>query len=266
MSQGKPTLAGLQQAFQAYVHQPEKLAGIVDGIQSDARLPAEERLGIYERAYRLRLQEALTGDYPGLRALAGDEDFESICLDYIAAQPSTFYNMRWFGGTLPQFLRESGAWRDVRMAAEMADFEWALVTAFDAPNDPVLQVDEIGKVAPDDWPEMRFQPHASVQRVDMQWQIVPVWQAAKDEVDAEVPERNEEPTRWIIWRSELKTLFRSMEADEAAAFDALRVGACFAEICQLLMQWHEEGVVAGRAATLLKQWTLAGMLTTMTVD
>jgi hypothetical protein len=260
MNPDTKSLAGLQQAFQAYVHEAGKLDGIVDAIQPDKTVPAQQRLGIYERAYNLRLLEALNVDYPGLHALAGDDEFDAIGRDFIDACPSTFYNLRWYGGELPQFLRTSEAWREYSVLAEMADFEWALSTAFDAADDPVLQVEDIGRVPPEDWPEMGFQTHASVQRVDLQWDVVAVWKAAKEEREAEAPEKHEAPVHWIIWRADLRTLFRSLEEDETAAFDALRDGANFGQLCELLLQWHEIDGVAVRAAQLLKQWTQEGLL------
>jgi len=51
-----------------------------------------------------------------------------------------------------------------------------------------------------------------------------------------------------------------MAGDEAAAFDALRGGASFGDICETLLEWHEPDAVAARAAELLKQWTHAGFL------
>src|SRR5271165_3681360 len=131
MPMPKDTLADLQQAFQAYVHEPARLAGIVDGVRSDVRVSAEQRLAIYERAYRLRLLEALHTDYPGLHALAGDDEFDAIGRAFIDVQPSRFYNLRWYGGDLPGFLRSAESFREYGVLAEMADFEWALSTAFD---------------------------------------------------------------------------------------------------------------------------------------
>jgi hypothetical protein len=256
------SLSKLQQAFQAYVYEPEaKLGGILDGIHPDERVPAEDRLGIYANAYRLRLLEALLTDYPGLHALAGDDEWEGIGRAFIAAQPSVYYNLRWYGGELPRFLRAAEAYREYTVLAEMADFEWALATAFDAPDDPVLRIQDIAAVSPEIWAEMRFRPHASVQLVDLQWDVVAVWKAANEERDAEAPGRTEVPVRWVIWRTELRTMFRSMPQDEAAAFGTLNNGGSFGDICEVLLEWHEADAVAARAAELLKQWTQAGLLT-----
>ncbi len=261
------SLTQLQQAFQAYVYEPAaKLGEIIDGIHPDTRVPAEDRLGIYANAYRLRLLEALHTDYPGLHALAGDAEFDAIGRAFIDAQPSTYYNLRWYGGELPKFLRAAEAYREYKVLAEMANFEWALATAFDAPDEPVLRVEDIARVAPEAWATMRFRPHPSVQLVDLQWDVVAVWKAADEKREAETPGQSDVPVRWIVWRTELRTMFRSLAHDEAIAFDALREGASFGELCETLLGWYEPDAVAARAAELLKQWTHAGILSELTLE
>jgi hypothetical protein len=256
-----PSLASLQQAFQNYVYEPEsKLCGIVEDIRSDERVSAEDRLGIYSNAYRLRLLEALLTDYPALHGLAGDEEFDLLGRAFIAVHASPYYNLRWYGGELPNFLRTSEEYRQYPVLAAMADFELAIATAFDAADDPVLRIEDIAQVAPEAWGEMRFRPHASVQRVDLDWDVVPLWKAVKEEREGEHPPKNAAPVHWLVWRAELRTQFRSIPDDEGAAFDALRTGSSFGDMCEVLLEWHAAEVVAMRAAELLKQWTQTGLL------
>jgi len=53
----------------------------------------------------LRLLEALQTDYPALHAALGDEDFEQLCFAFIAAFPSTYPNLRWFGANMDAYLK-----------------------------------------------------------------------------------------------------------------------------------------------------------------
>jgi len=46
------------------------------------------------------LIEVLGNDYEVLHAYLGDGLFDTLAGDYIAAHPSTFRNVRWFGGKL----------------------------------------------------------------------------------------------------------------------------------------------------------------------
>ncbi len=103
-------------------------------IEGDTAEFRNTRLGIYRRAYRLRLIEVLGTDYEVLRAYLGDELFDKLAGDYIAAHPSTFRNVRWFGGKLAEFLRSTPRYAGHPELADLAQFEWSLGQAFDAPD------------------------------------------------------------------------------------------------------------------------------------
>jgi hypothetical protein len=52
----------------------------------------------------------------------------------------------------------------------------------------------------------------------------------------------------------VKTLFRSLDPVETAAFDAAGEGATFGTICEHLANYVDETDVAMRAASLLRGW------------
>ncbi|WP_374518348.1 HvfC/BufC family peptide modification chaperone [Undibacterium squillarum] len=66
-----------------------------------------ERLGIYARAYVLRLQECLEADYPLTRALMGQELFSFFCVHYIRQSPSRSASLYDFGEGFADFLQRS---------------------------------------------------------------------------------------------------------------------------------------------------------------
>ncbi|MGH8622189.1 MAG: HvfC/BufC family peptide modification chaperone, partial [Burkholderiales bacterium] len=170
-------LARLQHMFQRRVFRPH--ARFEREVVSTTRLAARERLEIYSSAYRARLVGALAKDYPGLKALLGNQGFERIALAYVEAHPSRFANLRWYGGGLAAFLRKSGPRRSRRALAEMAAFEWSVGLAFDAADDPALEVSAVSARAPAAWPRMRFSPHPSVRRLDLHFNV-PALRAATD--------------------------------------------------------------------------------------
>src|SRR5579859_1188704 len=57
-------------------------------IKPNDRLTAIERLAIYNRQYWMRLLDCLWDDYPGLRAILGQEKFELLRIAYLCAYPS----------------------------------------------------------------------------------------------------------------------------------------------------------------------------------
>jgi len=252
-------LLNLQKEFQNYVFKRgERMEREVVGTR---RASARTRLGIYSSAYRLRLLEALDTDYPALRSLAGDEQFEKLGYAYIASHPSPYYNMRWYGGELAEFLKITPPYNKHPELSEMAAFEWLMALAFDAPNDPVVTVEDMTKIPADVWPALVFTPHASLQRLNLEWNVPVFWKAVDKKEQPEPPLKNVFPVGWVLWRRELNIYFRSMSVEEAWALDAMRSGKTFAKICSGLCEWIDELQVAQHAAGMLKSWIAEGMIT-----
>lgn len=254
----------LQNQLQNYIlnGSGDILPAIVDG----PRLDAKSRLDVYANGYQLRLIEVLDADYPGLHVLAGDDLFDQLVRAYITAHPSVFPNARWFGMHLPQFLASDAAFSAQAVLSEMASFEWAMSLAFDSEDDPALDIAALGSLPDDAWSNLAFQLHSSLQRIELAWNVPAFWQAVTNEQDPPVPAESSNSVPWIVWRCDLTTYFRSLEIDEAAALEVLRGGRNFAEMCEVLCDWHEPEQVPMVAMTLLKCWIDEGFISSLRVS
>jgi hypothetical protein len=256
MSTGMSTLAELQRDFQRHVmHGHER---IIHAIADTPRVPATTRLGIYSEAYRLRLTDALASNLPRLQQLLGTEEFASVAGQYLDLCPSSYPSIRWFGDRLPALLER--LYRDQPWVVELARWEWTIASAFDAADAEPVGVEALGAVAPEHWPTLQFQFHPSVQLMRMSTNAPTVFKALSE--DAPVPECIEldEPQPWLIWRESLKTQYRSLAADEAAALDNARSGGTFETLCDTLCAWHEPEAVPMQAAGMLKRWVIEQMI------
>jgi hypothetical protein len=215
------------------------------------------RLAIYRDAYRLRLIEVLASDYPALKSHSGEE-FDAIAAGYVAAHPSTFRNVRWFGGALADFLRTDPRYRDRPELADLACFEWTLGLAFDAPDQPAVTFDDVAALSPEQWPELRFDAHPSLHVVSLRASAVAAWKAFS--AGAPPAESDRKRIDWAVWRKDLAPYFRSLGPDEAWALQALRGGRNFGELCAGLCDWTDAASAAPRAAQLLRAWVDDGWI------
>ncbi|MEO8009940.1 MAG: DNA-binding domain-containing protein, partial [Betaproteobacteria bacterium] len=135
-------------------------------IEGDSAELRNTRLGIYRDAYRLRLIEVLGNDYEVLHVYLGDDLFNALAGDYIDAHPSTFRNVRWFGGRLADFLRATPRYAEHQELAEIAQFEWSLGQAFDSPDEDAVRFEAVAAVAPEAWPELRFKSHPALRMLE----------------------------------------------------------------------------------------------------
>jgi len=245
-------LESLQRELQAWVIDGE--APVADAIDASAEIPATTRLQIYSDAYRLRLIEALQANYPLLAQLIGDQAFARLTQLYLAGQPSRHYSIRWFGHRLADFLCEHPDYRKQPWLPELATWEWAIATAFDAADTPALTAADLTSIAPDAWANLRFVFRPSVQRIALTTNVVTIAKAAADNLSLPRPS-TQERTEWLIWRQDLTVQYRSLDANEAAVIDAALAGATFSELCELLVTRDaDEDQVPLIAAGFLSQW------------
>jgi hypothetical protein len=242
-------LAKLQHAFQSFVLASD--TGAAHAIVSTPTLNATARLEIYGAGYRLRLIEALASNYPRLKQVLGDEDFDSLALRYIASHRSRHPSIRWYGDGLAQFIATHHP--DALWLAELARWEWAIATAFDAPDASTRDASALATIHPEAWSELRLSFHPSLQRLDLESNAVAMFKAFTEERSPPAPQ-TEERAAWMIWRQELKTQYRSLQADEAAMLDLMRAQGSFAEACELLCDWHEPERIPLQAASYMQRW------------
>lgn len=251
-------LADLQRALQDYVlDRPQRGASspqapAVRAVIATPDANERERLHIYAYAYRARLCDVLGNDFPGLRALAGDEEFQRIGFAYIDANPSPHFNVRWYGQRLETFLRDTPPWRENPALAEMAELEWKMGLAFDADDEPVVGADDVARVAPHEWPRMRLRLHPSLQRMRLHLNVGAIRRAMQREEMLPATQALESAQSWVAWRKNSIAHYRRLGGDESAALDALAAGATFAQLCETLCDWHAVEEVPGRAAGIFR--------------
>ena len=247
-------LAALQRAFQRHVYLPAR--AMEHDVLGTPRANAARRLSIYAGGYRSRLVEALGSDYPALQALLGEDGFDGLMREFIAAHPSRFANLRWYGGELARFLALTPRWRRRPLLAELAAFEWALGLAFDAADAPLLDADDIARVPAQDWPEMRFGLHPSAQRLELRSNTPQVWQSLLVRKKKRTPQARLRriPVAWLIWRKDHTPFYRALAEDEAWALRAVERGRNFGTLCAGLRRFAGDTQAAQRGAQLLRNW------------
>jgi hypothetical protein len=254
-----PTLQG---DFSRYVIDGD--GAIAERVNDGPRADRQRMLNVYREGYVLRLAEALAKDFPGVLAMAGGAKFDALSRAYVGAHPSRDPSIRWFGRHLPAFLSTQEPWRAIQALAEMAAFEWAMGEAFDGPDATPLGAGDLGAIAPEDWESLAFRFVPTVRRLTLRHRVPQAWQRrAETERGALTAEPEAAPVDWLVWRLALETQFRSMEPDEAWAFDAAAQGAKFGELCEGLARLVDPDDAPVRAAGLLRAWLDAGLVATV---
>lgn len=254
-----PPLARVQADFIAYIRGDDR--AMAGKVRDTRKADAGTLLGVYRNAFPLRLLEALGANFPRLKAVLGDEDFDRMGRAYIAVIPPRHFSIRWFGDRLPDFLAREAPWSVAPAIAELAAFEWALAASFDAADAPALGVATVAAIPPQDWPGLTFAFHPSLRVFVSRWAVPEQWNALGEADDAAPPPtRRPAPVPFALWRQDGKTLFRSLPPDEAAMLASAREGQVFAALCEQLCAFMAEEKAGPRAAELLRAWVEQGWL------
>ena len=114
-------------------------------IAPNDRLTSFERLEIYNRQYWFRVVDALSEDFPGLRAILGAKRFRAMTEAYLTECPSRSFTLRNLGSRLPQWLGSHPEWMQPngRLVRDMTNLEWAHIEVFDAAEFPVLKPEDL---------------------------------------------------------------------------------------------------------------------------
>ena len=243
-----PSLRELQGAFWRSIAREPGAARVPDRLLLETVPPTPtlapaERVHVYAGMYLWRLVDALREDFPKLATVLGDDGFADLVRDYVAAHPSTEPSIRHLGRALPAFL----AGYQPAYLADLARLEWTRLEVFDAPDATPLTAADLRRIAPEDWPGLRFTLVPACARLVTRWPVHQLWD---DAAALLAPAR----TALRVWREGFLVYHTAMDPAEEAALERLVAGEPFAAVCEgfddpaeagaLLLRWIEDGIVA----------------------
>jgi hypothetical protein len=130
-------------------------------IKPNDRLTSFDRLEIYNKQYWFRLLDSLYEDFPGLRALIGDDRYHAMSIAYLNEHPSASFTLRDLGSGMEKFLAREPKWTAPHhaLARELVRLEWAHIVAFDGEELPSLDIDTLLAGADPVTLRLHFQPY-----------------------------------------------------------------------------------------------------------
>lgn len=254
-----PSLAELQNSLQQYLlDQPNDIAAMTEETDKFSR---QTRLAIYRDAYHMRLLETLQNDYPSLRLMLGDETFAKLIDEYIAQHPSRHPSLRWMGEKLPLFLRAHPDWQQHPYLWELAEFEWAQITAFDAQDSISATLDELRLLDHSQWPDLRLRFQPALQIVSYYSNAPELWYSLTHQQSPAETKTTEAAQHWLLWRNDLQILYRPLDQAETWSLQAFLRNENFSQVCAGLCEWFAEDQVPLKAVQYLQLWLQNGLIT-----
>ncbi|MGC4074747.1 MAG: DNA-binding domain-containing protein [Nibricoccus sp.] len=216
-------------------------------IKPSATLRPIERVEIYNRMYWFRLLECIATDFPGLRALLGDERFWKLAEAYLRAHPSRSFTLRNLGAKLPRFVAQQSKWTKphTEAASDLARFEWAQILAFDDVKLAPLTKKKLAGLNPETL-RLRVQPYLTLltchHAVDDYTLAVKNDNALRAEASNAVTERTvsdggkvaltrTKPLHIVVHRLDNQLYYKRLEPEAARLLRALAAGRTLPDAC-----------------------------------
>jgi hypothetical protein len=117
-----------------------------------------ERLDIYRGMYLLRMEEALTTDYPALKHFLGDDEFMRLVARYVEIYPSRSYTLNRLGDHFPEYIATLNDLPKPEFCRDLASLESELTWVFDAAETPALTAEAVRAVPQEAWETARLKP------------------------------------------------------------------------------------------------------------
>lgn len=251
-------------------------ADVADGLLRPARGAGAARIDVYRHAYGARLAEALGDNHEVLRRALGDAGFARLAEAYLAAHPSRRPSIRWFGDGLADFMAARWAAGDGQglvphpALVDLARLDWALRSAFDAADAPVIAADALAAQAAECWPALCLRLHPSVQLLRLSWCVAPAWHALRQAPEGQEPDMPPPEARvhtLLVWRRGGGTHWRALSDHEAVLLQQAAAGATLAALFEPAGQAADADVDADGAlrqvSAWLAQWLADGLVSAL---
>lgn len=238
----------------------DKSAGFAQLIAAQTGIGVDKRMGIYSNAYRVRLVETIDTDHEMLGLYLGDDLFDKMVSEYIAANPSSFHSLRHFCDALPDFLRRDDFFGQYPIIADLASFERRLLNAFDAQESERASFSDLQAVKPELWPGIQFRFHPSLQIFRCSSNAVESWQALKQEETPPAPDYSGQRA-WMLWRGPGRVSeFISLAPFQLALVEGFLQGNNFAQQCEQMLEWFDQDEAATEVLQAMQAWFQLGIV------
>lgn len=229
-------------------------------IAPNDRLTSFERLEIYNRQYWFRVMDALSEDFPGLRAILGAKRFRAMTEAYLTECPSRSFTLRNLGSRLSQWLGSHPEWLQPndRLARDMTNLEWAHIETFDAVELPSLKPEDLASVGRVLY--LTLQPYITL--LELEYPVDEILLAARNgrrgyttsSGDRRVAIKNTKPETVFlaVHRADFSVHYKRVEREAYLLLSGIQDGLSLSDA--LDFAFVESGIAREVQASQIEQW------------
>lgn len=155
----------------------------LDWIQPAVEGVRENRLSIYAEGYFTRIYDCLADEnFSTLREEVGTDEFRNLVANFIARNPSQYWNIEDLSHDFSRYVSEYFSEEDRReFLSELALFEWLLVKTFYANRSSGIDASAIQRIQ--NWETVCFKFSDNIIALELEWPVYDAWRLRKNNME-----------------------------------------------------------------------------------
>lgn len=208
--------------------------------------PAAAHLEIYREQFGLRHVGSLLDDFPAVRAVLGTDPTKKLLADYLVNHPPAHYSLLYAGHAFADFLAARPEGPPTYFLADLAAFEYALVSITECADASPLSMDVVAAVPEDAWPSVGLAFHPAFRLMAFAYPVHDVRRSV--DLDQPVCSEPEEVQTYVALCRDVRgaTTYLGIGKPQYDALEALMAGKPLGVIAdEQLPTWFQEWIAWG---------------------
>jgi uncharacterized protein (UPF0276 family) len=254
------TLAEAQAGMANALFDLSAQAGVLPMFKGDQELAAQ-RLALYRGNLGATWDKTLSGAYPVIQALVGEEFFAALARAFGMANPSTDGDLNRYGERFPDFLAAFRHVAEYPYFPDVARCEWALHRAHHEIGATALDPAALASLTPAQFDQVRFTLHPACTLIASDWAAVDIWLAHQTGDDAAMPELLAQNNYAVTVRPQWQATLLPLSRGAHTALQHLQHGETLGDALDAALAVESEF----DPGKWLQQWIRHGVLVAMEV-
>jgi hypothetical protein len=223
-----------------------------------------EQLEIYREQFWLRHTGSLVEDFPGVSGILGQDAWQRLSEEYLAAYPPASFTLRDLGARFPEFVERS-SWLDHHaLCVDMAHLELAYLEIFDAADAPPLDPHKLASMPENAWEHAEIVVNPALRLLAVRYPVPRLRRLLREaEVTLEsVPIPEPEAAHLVLYRTDRQLFHDRLSAGASALLHALQERVPLLPACERaqLEVPEEAEAIARDVGQWFQEWGARGFV------
>ncbi|WP_396108226.1 putative DNA-binding domain-containing protein [Cyanobium sp. Cruz-8D1] len=225
-------------------------------MQASRVLPARQRIGAYHTSVDGKLGRSLEQIYPVRHRLVGENFVQAMASAILEHGVSRSPGLGDYGAAFPAFLSTFRPVQSLAYLTDVARLEWLWHRAFNAPDQPRLNLEALARVPPEHWDRLVFRLPAGAALIASDYPIHRIWEINTIPTPShDVIDLDQGGIRILVWGDGHSTRLDLPSETGWQLLQAFASGVPFGELCR--QDFDHSGTTM---AELLPVWVQCGWL------